>query len=82
MRLVGLEEGPRLVRRAIATPDQGNRDRIAQPQLRGKLPRLVVGVGLGLVGVQGLGHVSRLGIAAAAIPPPIFANCGYSAACS
>ena len=47
VRLVGLEEGPRLLGRAVAAPDQGDRDRLAQPQLVGERPRLRVGVGLG-----------------------------------
>ena len=61
VRLVGVEEGARLLRGAIAAPDQGDRDRLAQAERVGERPCLGIVVGVGPVGVDGFRHALKLG---------------------
>ena len=65
VRLVGVEKGTSLLRRAIAAPHQRNRHRIAHVQGLDQRPSLAVGERVGAVRVDGLRHTPRLGSAAA-----------------
>ena len=52
VRLVGGEEGARLLRRAVAAPDQGHRHRLAEAEAVGDRPHVGVVVGLGGEGLE------------------------------
>ncbi len=59
--LVGGEEGPRLLRRAVPAPHQRHRDRLGEADAFGDRAHVGVLVGLGSEGFQGGGHPARLG---------------------
>src|SRR5262249_54043345 len=62
-RVVGLarlQEGQGLLGSPVATPDKGDRNRLADAELLAERPRLRVGIGVGAVRLDAFGHSLRL----------------------